>query len=224
MGESVLSLAATLSDDTVGGTAHGRRAVAAATDPIYLDFARLIAVHGLVAADEIEDARAMHADLLASCTALGLDGLVLAASPAHAIIRVLDGDLTAGMRELDAAIEGAERAGSLFLASLGRVYRAGVRSRSVTREVAVPLGVVLRNPGFVARHALPARRAAVDDLERLIADLHQHGGAGLRWLASIELAKLLVARNDPARAESVLDRARGWMPDLAADRSARPIG
>lgn len=224
MGESVLSLAATLSDDAVGGAHHGRRAVDAATDPIYRDMARLIAVYGLVAAGEIEDARAMHADLLESCTALSLDGLILAAASAHAVIRVFDGDLTAGMRELDAAIEGAERAGSQFLTSLGRVYRAGVRSRSVTREVAVPLGVVLRNPGFVARHALPARRSAVDDLERLIAQLDRHGGAGLRWLASIELAKLLVARNEPERAELVLDRARGWMPDLVDGSPARPIG
>jgi hypothetical protein len=76
------------------------------------------------------------------------------------IIRVLDGDLTGGMQQLDAAIVGADRAGSQFLASLGRVYRAGVRSRSVTREVVVPLRVVLRNPGFVARHALPARRCS----------------------------------------------------------------
>lgn len=214
MGESVLSLAATLSNDVAAGAEHGRRAVAAATDPIYRDMARLMAVHGLVAAGQTEEARVVHDDLVESCTALGLDGLVLAAASAHGVIRILDGDLTEGMDELEDAIDRAGLAGSEFLASLGRLYRASVRSRSVTREVVVPIRTIVRNPRFVARHAIPARRSAADDLESLIGDLATQGGPGLRWLASVELAKVLLARGDRDGADRVLARASGWMPDL----------
>lgn len=214
MGESVLSLAATLSDDAAGGAEHGRRAVAAATDPIYRDMARLMAVHGMVAAGQVDAARAVYGDLVESCVSLGLDGLVLAAAPAHGVIRVLDGELTAGMDELDDAIDRARSAGSEFLASLGRLYRATVRARSATREVTAPLRTVIRNPRFVARHAVPARRSAADELETLIGELAAQGGAGLRWLASIELAKVLVARGDRAGADRVLTRALAWTPDV----------
>ncbi len=214
MGQSVLSLAATVTGDIESGASYGRDAVATATDPIYRDMARLMAVHGLVAAGAVDEARAVHRDLIDSCTSLGLDGLVLAASSAHGVMEVLAGRLTDGMAELDDAIERADRAGSRFLASLGRVYRASARARAVTREVTVPLGTVLRNPRFVTRHALPARRRGVDELEQLLTALPAQGGAGLRWLVSMELAKLLTARKERDRAEQVIERAAGWMPDV----------
>ena len=224
MGQSVLSLAATASGDIEASAAFGREAVATATDPIYRDMARLMGVHGLVAAGAVAEARVMHADLVESCTTLGLDGLILAASSAYAVLSVLDGDLTSGMSQLDDSIEQADLAGSLLLASFARVYRASIRARAVTREVSVPLTTVLRNPRFVARHAIPARRRAVDELEQLIADLPSQGAAGLRWLVSVELAKLLVARGDRARAEAVIARAAAWMPDAPGTRLEELLG
>lgn len=226
MGQSVLSLAATVTGDVRASASFGRDAVATATDPIYRDFARVMGVHGLVAAGAVAEARAMHTDLVDSCDTLGLDGLVLAAAAAHGVLDVLDGDLTKGMSILDDAIEQAERAGSDLLASFGRVYRASIRARAVTREVSVPLTSVLRNPRFVARHALPARRCGVDELEQLLVDLPAQGGAGLRWLVSVELAKLLAAQGDRARADTVIARAAAWMPDAPAmslDDVLRPL-
>jgi class 3 adenylate cyclase len=216
MGQSVLGLSATVTGDIEGSAAFARRAVATATDPIYRDFARVIGVHGLVAAGAVAEARSMHTDLVASCSALGLDGLILATSSAYAVLTVLDGDLTDGMAALDDAIDRAEHAGSRLLASFGRVYRSSIRTRAVTREVAVPLATVLRNPRFVTRHALPARRRAADELEQLLADLPAQGGEGLRWLVSVELAKLLAARGERPRAEAAIARAAGWMPDAPA--------
>lgn len=224
MGQSVLCLAATVTGDIEASATFAHEAVATATDPIYLDMARLMGVHGLVAAGAIAEARAMHTDLVDSCTTLGLDGLKLAVSPAYAVMTVLDGDLTAGMSQLDDSIDRSDRAGSHLLASFGRVYRASVRARAVTREVSVPLRTVLRNPRFVVRHALPARRRSVDELEQLIADLPSQGGAGLRWLVSVELAKLLVFRGDRTRAEAVIARAAAWMPDAPTNRLDEAIG
>ncbi len=224
MGQSVLCLAATVTGDIEASATFAHEAVATATDPIYLDMARLMGVHGLVAAGAVSEARAMHTDLVDSCTTLGLDGLILAVSPAYAVMTVLDGDLTDGMSQLDDSIAQSDRAGSHLLASFGRVYRASVRARAVTREVSVPLRTVLRNPRFVARHALPARRRSVDELEQLIVDLPMQGGAGLRWLVSVELAKLLVFQGDRARAEAVITRAASRMPDAPTKRLDEAIG
>ncbi|MEP6299568.1 MAG: hypothetical protein ABJ382_19775, partial [Ilumatobacter sp.] len=219
MGQSVLSLAATVTADTEASARFGRDAVATATDPIYRDMARLMAVHGLVAASAVDEARALHTDLVESCTKLGLDGLILAASSGFAVMTVLDGDLTEGMSQLDDSIAQAEAAGSLLLAAFGRVYRASIRARAVTREVSVPLTTVLRNPRFVTRHAIPGRRRGVAELEQLIVGLPTQGCAGLRWLVSLELAKLLVARGEEPRADAVIARATEWMPDAPLNRA-----
>src|SRR5215468_11203958 len=68
--------------------------------------------------------------------------------------------------------------------ALGLIY-----ARTARREVDVPLSVLLRNPGFVIRHALPARRKARALLER-IADDPPGGARGFSGLAILELARL----------------------------------
>lgn len=190
MGLSVRSLAATLTGDATGGADTGAQAVASATDPIYTDMARLMAVHGMVAAGRLEAARAVHADMVASCTALRLDGLLLAVSSGHAVLRVLEGDLSAGMRQLETSIDRADADGSRFLASLARVYRAAVHARVAVGAARVGPGSVLRNPGFVLRHVLPGRRRARAELTELLRTLPEHGGAGLCVLAAAELERL----------------------------------
>ena len=199
LGLAVLSLAATLTGDPDGGAQLGADAVEAATDPIFRDMARLMAVHGMVAAGRLVEARSVHADMVESCTAHRLDGLLLAVAPAGGVLQVLEGDLSRGMRSVDESIAAADLAGSRFLASMGRVYRAGVRARAATGEVTVPLAVLARNPGFVLRHALPGRRRVAAELVGLVATLPRRGGAGLVPMAEAELARLRAPRQPSAR-------------------------
>ncbi len=208
MGLSVLSLAATVGGDPEEGARTGARAVAAASDPIYTDMARLMAVHGMVAAGHLDAARAVLADMVASCTELRLDGLLLAVASAHGVLQVMEGDLDAGMRRLEASVVRADRDGSRFLACLARVYRAGVRARSVTGATAVPVAALLRHPGFVVRHALPARRRAAGELEDLLLTLPERGAAGLRLLVADELGALLRHQGRSARATEVAQQHR----------------
>ncbi|WP_380168447.1 ATP-binding protein [Jannaschia sp. R86511] len=211
MGLCVRSLAALVAGEADVAADTGAQAVAAATDPIYTDMARLMAVHGMVAAGRLEQAGAVHADMVASCTALRLDGLLLAVASADGVLRLQQGRLGEGMRLLEGAITRADADGSRFLACLARVYRAAVHARVATGAAAVPVRAVLRNPGFVARHALPARRRAATELTDLLATLPERGGAGLRGLVHIELVALLRQRGEAVRADE-LDRGDPLLP------------
>jgi class 3 adenylate cyclase/tetratricopeptide (TPR) repeat protein len=206
MGYAVLSLRATLLGDAAAGADLGVRSVTEAADPIYRDFARIMAVHGLVAAGRLSEARHEHDQLVSSCSKLGLEGIVLAVASASGVLQVLEGSLSQGMDDLDDAITRCHRTGNRFLAALGMLYRAAIRARSVTGAGAPATATILTNPRFLLRHALPARRDARTGLESLIEDLPELGGAGLRLLAATELAQLLRHQGQPQEADSVIDR------------------
>jgi tetratricopeptide (TPR) repeat protein len=66
---------------------------------------------------------------------------------------------------------------------------ATIYARIARREVRADPALLVRNPGFVLRHVLPARRRARACLERL-ADEAPHGYRGYRGLALLELGRL----------------------------------
>ncbi len=212
MGYAVLSLRATLTGDAVAGADLGVRGVEEATDPIYRDFARIMAVHGLVAAGRLIEARHEHTELVTSCGRLGLDGIVLAVASANGVLQVLEGSLSQGMDDLDDAIARCTRSGNRFLSALGMLYRAAIRARAVTGAAGTPTATILTNPRFLLRHALPARRDARTGLESLVRDLPELGGAGLRLLAATELAGLLRHQGQTREADSVIDRVKSEGP------------
>jgi class 3 adenylate cyclase len=214
MGYAVLSLRATLTGDSSAGADLGVRGVTEATDPIYRDFARIMAVHGLVAAGRVSEARHEHTELVTSCEKLGLDGIVLAVASANGVLQVLEGSLSQGMAELDDAIARCNRSGNRFLAALGTLYRAAIRARAVTGAAGTPALTILANPRFLLRHALPALRDGRAELERLIDELPSMGGSGLRLLAATELAGLLRHRGETLAADALIERIRSQTPQL----------
>ena len=96
------------------------------------------------------------------------------------------GALSRGMRTIEAIRDNPPTpfAEMMVVFTLGLIY-----ARTARREVNVPLSVLLRNPGFVIRHALPARRKARALLDR-IADDPPGGARGFSGLAMLELARL----------------------------------
>jgi class 3 adenylate cyclase len=190
MGHALLCLRATVRGETDAACQAGMRAVAIANDPIYRDFARLMAIHALVAAGSIDTARRIHTELAASCGPLGLDGILLAAAPADGVLRILEGDLAVGRTTLGESITRCTETGNRFVAALAHTYREIVHARAVTREATVPTRALLRDPRFVVDVATSNRRKVSDRLRRLIAELPAMGGAGLRPLVELELGKL----------------------------------
>jgi tetratricopeptide (TPR) repeat protein len=151
-------------------------------------------------------ARAVADRVLADTVSKGAESIATPARAAAALASLGEGRLSAGMKKLLELREDAARRGAHYDRTWIEVVIAGVYARIARREVPVPLMALLRNPGFVFRHALSARRKARVRLEQSIrecerGEIRSHEGA-----VHLELAALLV-RSDPSGARSHLEQA-----------------
>jgi hypothetical protein len=159
--------------------------VAVANEPAYLEFGRAILLHvhaGFARVDEALTTAERCREFVAQ-NRTELFGVSY--GPAEALVCLLEGDLGTGMTLL----ERSSGVGGLF-GTLSDVYRAVTYARMATRETAAPLGALARNPGFVVRHGLTARRRAQRLLAGLADPLERHGLLGLRFIVDREHAKL----------------------------------
>jgi hypothetical protein len=161
---------------------------------------------GRAGAQQFAECRAAAEELLAWATPCSARVLETPARAVRAIAWLGEGRLSEGMADLLALHDEVTRRGSANHAtwmtfSIGLVY-----ARIARREVPLVLGSLLRNPGFLLRHALPARRKARAWLERALANSQRSEFKAGEGSARLELAALL-ARSDPAAARAHLGAA-----------------
>lgn len=203
MGHSVGTLKGLLTGDWTLGVDEGKAAVRAAQDPVYRGIASTALVNLLATLGRVEglrtalDAAPRSDDLLGELHRWA-EGICLG----------LEGRPAQGMRILERARQRANEIESGWGVAATDLYMAVTYARISTREVTAPLLVALRNPGFVVRYALPARRKARRALEQFRLDhLEGRGLEGLRFLLEYELAKFLAHSGDTAGAEQAASRA-----------------
>jgi hypothetical protein len=108
------------------------------------------------------------------------------------------GEPSRGMRELHALL--AERISTFYISFLS--FTMGVAYARIARgEGSASLLFLVRNLGFVLRHALPARRKARALLEA-IADSPPDGLGGNSGAANLELARLHAHKGEREAARS----------------------
>src|SRR5687768_12089581 len=79
---------------------------------------------------------------------------------AEGVCLVLEGRLSEGMRLLERCRQRALEAGVGWRVVASDLYITTTYARIATGEATAPKSAVLRNPGFVVRHAAPDRRKA----------------------------------------------------------------
>lgn len=117
------------------------------------------------------------------------------------VVDIRSGELSKGMKKLEASHSTFERAGSEWSLVNLEVTLALMYTQIATGEASGDLSAALRNPGFVLKHARGASKKARAAAELLIATADARGFAGLIPGTVLELAKLAVhdKRNDDAR-------------------------
>ena len=147
-----------------------------------------------------DDAEPYLRDVLALSEEKGAE---LTATPAKALLGVLafaNGQMAQGMRALEQVGRiWTERHAFLRIgtleAILGQLYLGLVSSQSP-----VTLGMVARNIGFLARHALNAKGASQAHFEKAIRIAEETGATGSRGEAYLGLSQLYKAVRKPDRA------------------------
>jgi class 3 adenylate cyclase len=185
LAHAIRAVTAYLAGDETYAVNEGELAMAVANEPMYLEFGRAILLHIHTGVGRVHEA-VTTAERCRQFVAQNRTELFgVSNAPAEALICLLKGDLGTGMTLL-------ERSSGLvgFYGMLSEVYRAVTYARMATRETAAPVGALARNPGFVVRHGLIARRRAPRLLAGVADTLEQQGLLGLRLLVDREHAKL----------------------------------
>jgi class 3 adenylate cyclase len=131
------------------------------------------------------------------------------------------GDLARGMQayrtELERSHSVGHRWGYLQLTlGLAQTYVS-----IVARDLSPPVGSLLRNPGFVARHALPAARHARAQLEAARRELEETGMVGFAGLISFTSARLHACQGRDAEASSELARCVDFLREAGGEIPSR---
>jgi predicted ATPase/class 3 adenylate cyclase len=186
LGHSTLAMRHSLALEHERAVAAGRAAVETSLDLTYRCYGWVMAAFALLAAERPEAAARVVGEGLPLAERLPVLSTTFYLRLIGASAAVALGDLSRGMRTIEALPDAPPSPWAAAATSfvLGLIY-----ARTARREVDVPLSVLLRNPGFVIRHALPARRKARALLER-IADDPPGGVRGYSGLAMLELARL----------------------------------
>lgn len=168
------------------------------------------------------ESRALAEDVLAHALPHGDHAVASLAKAALALATLGEGSLSKGMRELLALHEDAGRRRCLYNRRwLGAVV-ASVYALIARRDPRVEpkLRDLLRNPGFLLRHALPARRRARAWLERALEEFP--AGVIQEGTVRLELA-LLLSRHDPTMARAHLERALAVLERQGAQTELRRV-
>jgi class 3 adenylate cyclase len=185
LAHAIRAVIAFIAGDETYAVSEGELAVAVANEPAYLEFGRAILLHVHAGFGRVDDAIRTAEQCRQFVAQNRTELFGVSYSPAEAPVCLLKGDLGTGMTLLERStgIDG-------LFGTLSDVYQAVTYAKMATRETAAPLGALARNPGFVVRHGLTARRHAQRHLAALAGRLERNGLLGLRFIVDREHAKL----------------------------------
>jgi hypothetical protein len=192
LGYGVASLASYLRGSEAAAIANAERAIAVANEPVYREFARFILANILAGFGRVEPAvvtvNACRQFVNASRHFAETSGALIweaMLEPAEAVVQLLTGQLSQGIARLVDAAKGPG-----LPARIAEVNLAVTYARIASRQAKAPVSALVRSPGFVVRHALPARRRARRQLEALATNLPAQGLGGFVPTIERELGRL----------------------------------
>jgi class 3 adenylate cyclase len=212
MAHGIRAALANIAGDWTTGTAEGRRGVDAATDPVYKATVMAALQYNLAG---VGDATGLRAALEESRAYMS-EALGIMWEVSDAVCQILEGKPARGMRALEVLRDNAREHDVDWITLIADAYVGIMYARIATREVQATASVALRNPGFVVRHAVPARRKAHRTLGLWQKNFLDTGRIGLALVINFEWAKLLASEGkveDAARQLRVaLDATAAYGP------------
>jgi class 3 adenylate cyclase/tetratricopeptide (TPR) repeat protein len=133
------------------------------------------------------------------------------------------GRMSAGMRDLLRTEAELQARGYAFPALVARLTIARVHILVARREVDVKASWLLRNPWFVARHAMPAERRAKQELESLRRDAVAVGGFN-GFLGNIDLsrAQIYSRAGDTQQAREAVANVKSFLAEAGVQSQSCP--
>jgi class 3 adenylate cyclase len=186
--------------------AAGREAHDIAKDPIYSDTANLSVAAAATLAADTDVAIETVAELRRAMQSGVELPAPLFVSISEGVVRMSEGELTAGIEQLFAARDEAQQASRMWEHLFAEFFIGAIFARMVTGEATRDLKRLARNPGFL-RYVRRAKKEAAPRLRAALDEAHELGFAGVAPMIECELAKLLIHNGDKSEARQLLNSA-----------------
>jgi hypothetical protein len=202
------------SGDEAREIAEGQKARDAAADPFYKAIAESFLAGWLIGTDT-EAGKAMIDELLAYTEPRGLTGVGIGSKPNLAQILIMEGEISRGMQELEAAKREAYDL-EFVMAPACEMMEAIIYARIATGEGGggrPSVGMLVKNAGFVLGKARKASDIGREKLAKLSAELSPDIEV-LRFRIEFEFAKLLIKRKERDEARRHLEKAIAFLQPI----------
>lgn len=180
-----------------------RKAKSRAVDPFYLAWATFYEALGLSWGGRIAESRVAINELKTN----GSCFWKILVRPLDALTLMGEGHLSEGTAELMKELDRLKRTGSRFMECFCRTVMARLYTDIACRKLSWNLGTVMRNPGFLIRHAWGSGRKARAWLEGYLKFLNEGEISVPIGFICMDMARLDYHQGNPARAREHLVRA-----------------
>lgn len=185
-GYSSISLSLAMQYDFDGAAEVGQVAKARAIDPFYRAWATFYEALGLAWGGRVEESRVAVDEL----QSYGGRFWTTLARPLDGLTMLGEGRLSEGVALLLQHLDYVRLIQSKWLESFARILLGSVFTDIACRDMPLELTTVLRNPGFVLRHAIGAGATARRWLESVIRYSEEHEVKASLGVAHFHLARL----------------------------------
>ena len=180
---------------------EAKAAVACQADPIYVWLGEIYIVLGALGAGRVAEAGQLAEEYRVEPTLQGFGSLAAGYRQIAAMVKIADGHVIGGLRELGAVRAGVAASGDVEKAVALDLFVARAHVMLVNGEVSVSK---VKNPGLLLLLPAAGKRARTALMD-LLAEIERHGFEGHRAAIEFELARLSKHRRRTKEAKSHLE-------------------
>jgi len=185
-----------------------RKALELSNDPLFSVWPKLALANYCAQTAQFQEAGEILREIIPFCQHLGMDYIVSWAQALHGVVLVANGQISRGMKILEAGCRGLTDNGRWYSRYLLEICWAEIYFQMATRAQRLSLWASLKNLGFFLKELPQARRKAAAHLEQIIQTGREVGARGFfHGKALLNLGLLHRLKGQPDQARECLETA-----------------
>lgn len=223
LGHFVLAYCQVVALEFDGAAATAQAGMLAAKDPFFESTNANVRTVALAVGMHLDDARRLCNAWLPTFVQLGNVWFARTLSSVGFSMDLASGQLSDGLRGMQAVLADLKNAGYLVAAALCEVFLLMTYVSIARRDVKPEIGAILRNPWFVFTQAPFATRNARRMIKRLRLELPQNSMHGFLGIVDLCEGRLLAHRGEQVQAQMVIQRIRTWLDEAGVEEVPKAV-
>jgi tetratricopeptide (TPR) repeat protein len=149
-------------------TEWSQKAIEISNDPLFTVWPQIVLASYYVQSEKFQDAEAIFEEIIPSCRELGMIYVLTHAQALYGAVLIATGQFSRGLKVIKAELGELTHSGRLLTHYLVELCLAEIYFQIATRARPLDLWSALKNPGFIMKEVLFARRKAIAYLNSVI--------------------------------------------------------